>query len=266
MQDELLEYYAAFDEDQRLTRQNITRIEFDTTTHVLSKYVQGEENLTELGAATGRYSLHYAAHGCSVTAVELVPELVSVLVRKTEAHAFDISIHEANATTVPFISDNSQDVVLILGPLYHIQNGDERHAVLSEANRILKPGGIVAVAYISRYFVAGLLAKMSPRFVVPSVLHELNETGLVNNKEADPFFRTGYFSTPYEMEELVTNAQFDVKEHISTDGFGRYISSEVNALDEASYQNWLDYHLSTCHEPSLLGSSNHGLVIAQKSS
>ncbi|CAM3587774.1 bifunctional 3-demethylubiquinone-9 3-methyltransferase/ 2-octaprenyl-6-hydroxy phenol methylase [Vibrio aerogenes CECT 7868] len=273
MQEEYLQYYASFDEDQRLTRQHITRIEFDTTQYVLAPYVQPDssqrdsgqpKSLTEFGAATGRYALFYAQQGLDVTAVELVPELVSQL-RKNAADAkAELNIHQANATDVSFIADASQDVVLILGPLYHIQQASDRESVMREAYRILKPGGVVAIAYISRFFVAGLLAKMSASLVTPEILSELRETGLVTTPEVYRFFRTGYFATPQEIEDLATQSGFHIKDHLATDGCVRYIGQQVNELSETQYQAWLKYHLSTCREPSLFGTSNHGLVIAGK--
>lgn len=264
MQREYMEYYSTFDEEQRLLSQNITRIEFDTTLSVLKPYLSSASHLTELGAATGRYSLHYAQQGVNVTAVELVPELVEQLKANAKQQSLDLAVYEANATNVSFIENSSQDAVLILGPLYHIQSQSEREAVLSEANRILKPSGVVAIAYISRFFVAGLLAKMSSSLVQPSVLNELNEQGIVTSSDVDPFFRTGYFAKPKEIESLATQSGFRVENHVATDGYVRYIGQQVNPLSESEYQAWLKYHFSVCSEPSLLGSSNHGLVIARK--
>ncbi|WEM43842.1 class I SAM-dependent methyltransferase [Photobacterium sp. DA100] len=266
MQEEYMNYYANFDEEKRLLCQNITRIEFDTTLSVLEPYINSASHLTELGAATGRYSLHYAQQGMHVTAVELVPELVEQLNSNAKSQYLDLAVYEANATNVSFIENATQDIVLILGPLYHIQSRSDREAVLKEANRILKPNGVVAIAYISRFFVAGLLAKMSKSLVSPEVLSELNESGLVTSPDVDPFFRTGYFAKPLEIEDLAVQAGFSVESHIATDGYVRFIGQEVNQLNEQQYQAWFKYHLSTCFEQSLLGSSNHGLVIAKKCS
>ncbi|GAB3522189.1 methyltransferase domain-containing protein [Photobacterium alginatilyticum] len=264
MQEEYMGYYANFDEEQRLVCQNITRIEFDTTINQLETFTQPAKKLTELGAATGRYSIYYAQKGLEVTAVELVPELVSQLEDNAAEQGVELSIHEANVTDVHFVPDSSQDIVLILGPLYHIQNESDRQAVIKEAHRILKPNGVAAFAYISRFFVAGLLAKMSSALVTPLVLGELHETGLVTSKDVDAFFRTGYFATPAEVEDLAQSAGFNIEKHVATDGFGRYIGAEINSLSESEYQAWLQHHLLVCSEPSLLGSSNHGLVIARK--
>ena len=264
MQKEYMEYYSKFDEEQRLLSQNITRVEFDTTVNKLNPYIHVGAKLTELGAATGRYSLYYAQKELEVTAVELVPELVSQLVANSNSKSIDLQVHESDATDVGFIPGNSQDIVLILGPLYHIQSKPDREKVLAEAQRILKVGGIVAIAYISRFFIAGLLAKMSDQLVSADTLSELYETGIVSTPHVDQFFRTAYFATPTEIEELTAQFHFKIENHIATDGFVRYIGDSINALSESQYQYWLHHHLKTCAEPSLLGSSNHGLVIAKK--
>ncbi|MGF1911740.1 class I SAM-dependent methyltransferase [Vibrio kasasachensis] len=266
MQEEYMDYYSKFDEEKRLLSQNITRIEFDTTLSVLESYIAPASHLTEFGAATGRYSLHYARRGMHVTAVELVPELVEQLNNNAKSQHLELAVYEANAINVSFIESGTQDVVLILGPLYHIPLKSDREAVLKEANRILKPNGVVAIAYISRFFVAGLLAKMSNSLVFPEVLSELNESGLVSSPDVDPFFRTGYFAKPLEIENLAIQSGFSVESHIATDGYVRFIGQEVNRLNDQQYRAWFKYHLSTCSEPSLLGSSNHGLVIAKKCS
>ncbi|GBL00735.1 hypothetical protein VH1709_contig00050-0052 [Vibrio harveyi] len=131
---------------------------------------------------------------------------------------------------------------------------------MKEAHRVLKLNGIVAIAYISRFFVAGLLAKMSSDLVSPTVLSDLNESGLVTSPDVDPFIRTGYFAKPSEIEPLVFHTGFSVENHVATDGYVRFLGQEVNQLSEQQYQAWLKYHLTTCAESSLLGSSNHGLV------
>ncbi|MDV5169697.1 class I SAM-dependent methyltransferase [Photobacterium rosenbergii] len=262
--DALIEQYTSADEDSRLTRQYITRMEFDTTMHVLYGWLTPGTCVAELGAATGRYSLTFAQMGCKVTAVELVPDQVRILREKAGVSDIDIDIHQGSACEVSFIADNSQDLCVILGPLYHLQTEQERRRALEEAMRILKPGGVVAVAYISRFFVAGLFAQQFPHLMTPHVLDELKRGGLVSSPEAAQFFNVGYFATPEEMTLLVEERGFAIERHIATDGFGRYLASGINHFNPEQYDAWLAYHLETCDEPSLLGASNHGLVIARK--
>ncbi|MBD1559944.1 class I SAM-dependent methyltransferase [Vibrio sp. S9_S30] len=264
--EELIAQYTGANEDERLTRQYITQLEFDTTIHKLMPYLSKGKSVCELGAATGRYSLTFAKMGCDVTAVELVPDQVDILNTKAKSEGIELKVFEGNACDVPFIESNSQDVCVILGPLYHLKTQHERELAINEALRILKPNGVLAVAYISRFFVAGLFAQQFPELVTPEVLIELNKHGTVSNSKADSFFNVGYFATPTEVESLVQDKGFIVIGHTATDGFGRYISNGVNNFTPSQYQTWLDYHLINCDEPTLLGSSNHGLVVARKAS
>ena len=264
--EELIAQYTGANEDQRLTRQYIAQLEFDTTMHKLEPYLSKGKSVCELGAATGRYSLSFAKMGCDVTAVELVPDQVDILNTKAKSEGIELRVFEGNACDVSFIESSSQDVCVILGPLYHLKTLHERELAIKEALRILKPNGVLAVAYISRFFVAGMFAQQFPELITPEVLIELNKYGTVSNSKADSFFNVGYFATPAEIECLVQDNGFGVIGYSATDGFGRYISNGVNGFTRSQYQTWLDYHLINCDEPSLLGSSNHGLVIARKAS
>ncbi len=262
--DALIAQYTDADEHSRLTRQYITQLEYDTTMHLLSDYLGKGKYVCELGAATGRYSLEFASQGCHVTAVELVPDQVRMLKENALEQGLVLDIHEGNACHVPFIEDESQDLCVILGPLYHLKTAYERQQAIQEAKRILKPGGVLAIAYISKFFVAGLFAQRFPHLITPEVLGELHSKGTVSTQEADSFFNVGYFASPREMELLVKGAGFLVTAHAATDGFNRYLDQGVNRFTTTQYQSWLNYHLATCQEPSLLGASNHGLVIAKK--
>ncbi|HHX8330839.1 TPA: class I SAM-dependent methyltransferase [Vibrio alginolyticus] len=264
--EELIAQYTGADEDSRLTRQYIAQLEFDTTMHKLAPYLLKDSKVCEIGAATGRYSLTFAEMGCDVTSVELAPDQVNILKNKAKEQRFTLNIFEGNACSLPFISNSSQDVVVILGPLYHLKSEVERGQAIAEAKRILKPNGILAVAYISRYFVAGMFAQKFPELITSDVLSELQMHGTVSNPKADSFFKVGYFSTPAGVESLVKRKGFELVNHSATDGFGRYISTGVNNFSPSQYQTWLDYHLENCDEQSLLGSSNHGLVIAKRAS
>jgi len=261
---ELIDQYTGADEDSRLTRQYIAQMEFDTTMDALKAYLTPKVKVIELGAATGRYSLNFAKMGCDTTAIELAPEQVNILKSKAKEQGLALSIHEGNACSVPFIESHSHDLCVILGPLYHLQTQEQRDQAIAEAYRILKPNGVLAVAYISRYFVAGMFAQQFPQLVTPEVLSTLLESGLVPTTLADNFFNVGYFATPAEVETLVAEGGFYKLRHVATDGFNRYISSGVNTFTPEQYQTWLRYHLKTCDEPSLLGSSNHGLLLARK--
>lgn len=86
---------------------------------------------------------------------------------------------------------------------------------------------------------------------------------LVTEPDADEFLQIAYFSSPKEMEELAQNANWEILNHIATNGIFRYVGNNDNIIDEEKYKIWLKYHLLVCYESSLLGSSGHGLAIAK---
>lgn len=261
---ELIHEYTRYDEDARLISQWVTRLEFETTLHILAPYLRTPVNVCELGAATGRYSLMLAAQGHTVTAVELVPAQVQRLREKAAAQALELVIHEGNACQIPFVEDASQDLCLILGPLYHLKTLAERQQVLQEAHRILKPGGSVAVAYISRFFIVGLLAQTYPALLTPEVLQEVHDTGCISCQAVSPLMRLAYYATPAEMETLLREQEIQPVLHVATEGLSKYLASHVNAFSPEQYATWRDYHFKVCAEPSLLGASNHGLILGKK--
>lgn len=55
-----------------------------------------------------------------------------------------------DARNLDFETD-SMDAVLLLGPLYHLQERPDRIAALEESLRVLKPGGVLFCAAISRF-------------------------------------------------------------------------------------------------------------------
>ncbi|GHA52527.1 hypothetical protein GCM10007086_28250 [Photobacterium aphoticum] len=96
--EELIAQYTGADEDERLTRQYITQLEFDTTMHKLADYLSPGTRICEIGAATGRYSLTFSALGCEVTSVELAPDQVDILRKKRQhnnSHSISLKVTHA---------------------------------------------------------------------------------------------------------------------------------------------------------------------------
>ena len=147
-----LNYYEEYDEDTRLVKDQAHRVEFGTTTHFLDRLIRPGSKILDIGAGTGRYTFHYATLGHAVTAVEVVPRHVEVMRSRVRElpQEHDIRIMQGDATKLEVKSED-YDVVLLLGPLYHLREDRDKRKCLGEALRALKKGGIMAVAYISPF-------------------------------------------------------------------------------------------------------------------
>lgn len=261
----LFNYYNTGIEEGRLTRNFCNRLEFETTLHVLTPYVVGKQHLLEIGTGPGEYALYYSRQGHQVTAVDLVPAHIALLQEKIErGEASQLKAFVADARDLSCIATASMDVVLCLGPLYHLQQEADRVQCLQEALRVLKPGGILACAYLNRFLIGALSVKRDVNKANAHFLPPLAATGLIQDDPADWFGQSSYHSTPNEMETLLQRCGARLLDHVAADGASKLIEDVVNHMNEEQYQQWRTWHWQTCREKSILGYSTHGLMICQK--
>ncbi|MBQ6223292.1 MAG: class I SAM-dependent methyltransferase [Solobacterium sp.] len=254
------DYYNQIDEDGRLTSRH-GQVEYLTTMKYIHEYLQNDTNkqILEIGAGTGRYSITLAREGYSVTAVELIEHNIDVLTRKLTGEE-DLAVWQGNALDLSFLEDSSYDLTLVLGPLYHLFTKEDKIQALSEAVRVTKPGGYLMVAYcmneptILQYvFGKNKLREVLDNHLITEDWHCVSEP-----KEIFDLIRTE------EIEEL--NSMFDV-EHIkliATDGPSHYMRNVIDAMDQETFDQWMNYHFSTCERQDLIGASNHTLDILRK--
>ena len=119
----LVDFYNRIDEDSRLLSKH-GRIEFLTTTKYIEKYLKDGMKIMEIGAATGRYSHYFAQKGFEVDAVELIEHNIEIFKSKTQPNE-KISIRQGNAINLSEYPDESYDITLLLGPMYHLYTVEE---------------------------------------------------------------------------------------------------------------------------------------------
>ena len=136
----LEKYYGKFKEDHRLTTRHGI-VEFKTTMKFIHEnIVQGQKvKIADIGAGTGRYSVALAQKGHDVTAVELVDHNLKILESK---HA-NVKCWPGNAMDLHFLPDETFDITLVFGPMYHLLKKEERLKAFSEACRITKKDGLI---------------------------------------------------------------------------------------------------------------------------
>ena len=141
----LTDFYGSYDEDNRL-RSKHGMVEFLTTMRYVQKYLQPGMRVLEIGAATGRYSHALAQQGYEVDAVELIQHNIDIFRAKTRPGE-TVTIRQGNAKDLSFVADETYDITLLLGPMYHLYTVGEQRQALAEAIRVTKKGGIVFAAY-----------------------------------------------------------------------------------------------------------------------
>ena len=130
---ELITYYNKFNEDKRLTTAH-GQVEFLTSIKYIEKYLKKGDKIIDIGAGTGAYSIYFYDKGYDVTAVELVKHNLRIIEKKRP----DLKTYNGNALNLSKYNDNSYDIVLIFGPMYHLISTDDKIKSLMEAKRIVK--------------------------------------------------------------------------------------------------------------------------------
>ena len=208
---EIVEYYDRYAEESRL-QHGPSRLELERTQDILSRVLPPPPaRVVDVGGAAGVYSAWLAALGYDVHLLDASPRLVAEARRVNATLAQPIAtLDVGDARALPYES-GSADAVLVMGPLYHLPAGADRAAALREAMRVLAPGGVVAVAAISR-FASALDGLARGRAVDPAFVR-MRDRDLVDGQHRNDtarmdYFTTAYFHHPDELRDELVHAGF----------------------------------------------------------
>lgn len=253
------DYYNNYDEDKRLMRKNRLP-EFLITMKYIEKYLTPDSKIIEIGAGTGRYSVALAEKGCDVTAVELVPHNIEILKKKVKPN-HKIKIYEGNACDLSFIESGVYDIVLLLGPMYHLYNEEDKHNAISEALRVAKKGGIIYSAYCNNDTV------MYKMFYTKKILNHLKNGDIDDNYHA--VSKPELIFELYRKEDIdrlmskynVTRLHF-----VGVDMLSYLYSNKLERLNKKEFEEYMKFLNVICENESMTGLSIHMLDIFRKES
>lgn len=263
----IAEYYQRTAEEHRL-EQGPSLLEAIRTRELIERLARRPPaTVLDVGGAAGAYALWLADAGYTVHLLDPAPRLVTEAQRRSAASARPLaSCRLGDARTLDF-PDDSADVVLLLGPLYHLTDAGERARALREARRVLKPGGQLFAAAISRWASAldGLARDLfqDPRFAA-IVERDLREGQHRNPTERVDYFTTAYFHRPDELGAEVASAGLSLEGLYGVEGPG-WLLSDVTArlADPRRRADLLHVARLLESEPSVLGVSAHLLMVAR---
>lgn len=258
MSKELEAYYNKFCEEKRLTRRH-GNIEYVTSMKYIHKYLENLPNdakILDVGAGTGRYSVALAEDGYDVTAVELIKYNLGILKQKGSS----VKAYQGNALNLKRFSDNSFDMTLVFGPMYHLYTLEEKQKALQEATRVTKKNGIILVAYcMNEYSI--VVHGFKDNFIKESIANgKVNEAFRVTPQAEDLYD----YVRLEDIDAVNQSANVERIQIVAADGPANYMRQTLNAMDDETYELFIQYHLSTCERPELLGASAHTLDILRK--
>lgn len=254
---EIEKYYNKFNEHKRLISRH-GQVEMAVTTNYILKYINGRTNLKilDVGAGTGRYANFFYELGHDVTAVELVKKNLSVL-KETYPN---IKAIQGNALNLKKFADNSFDIVLLFGPMYHLFSLEDKVKALEQAKRVVKKGGYIMVAYLMNEY-----AVISYAFKEGNLLECIKQSKLTSDFRCNTNEKDLYsYVRLSDINKINEFAQVKREKIIAVDGATDYIRPVINKMTSEEFKIYIDYQMSICEMPELLGASSHCLDILIK--
>jgi len=261
-------YYDKAPEESRLEL-GVFRLEELRTRELILRHVPAPAAVVfDVGGAAGVYAFWLAERGYDVRLFDAVPRLVDVARQRNERATHRLnSCAVADARSLPEARD-SADVVLLLGPLYHLVDARDRQAALAEVARVLRPGGILIAAGIARW--ASALDGLSRELLRDHEFRRIVERDLVDGHHQNPtdrldYFTTAYFHRPDELWQEVVDAGFHVEGLYGIEGPGWILPDLVERWNDPERREViLQVARALESEPSVLGCSAHFLLVGRK--
>ncbi|MCI8922350.1 MAG: class I SAM-dependent methyltransferase [Acutalibacter sp.] len=264
--DKVRAFYQQGGEENRL-EQGLGVVEGFRTKELISRYLRPAMDIYDIGGGAGYYADWLAAGGHRVTMIELVPAAVE---KAKACQSAPYTAMTGDARSLPF-PDTSADACLLLGPLYHLQEKEDRMQALREALRVLRPGGLLFAAGISKYSSmtwALSVYGLKNDYIDDPVYREMLRKELLTGRHCKPAQYSclcdAYFHTPEGFQEELAEAGFSVNALYAVEGCAWLAPSlSEKWKNPACLENLLSLVRMTEQEPSLLGISPHFLAVAK---
>jgi SAM-dependent methyltransferase len=266
--EEITRYYEEVAEEGRLAA-GPGQLEFARTKEVVLRHLPPPPaTILDVGGASGTYALWLAERGYEVHLIDPVPRLVEEARRRSEGSPNRIrACQVGDARALPF-GDGVADGVLLLGPLYHLTDAAERLRALREVHRVLRPGGVLFAAAISRCASAldGVARDLFADPAFAAIVRQDLERGQHRNGTDNwDYFTTAYFHRPEELRAEVVSAGFCCQRVLGLEGPGWILSDFADRwADPRKREDLLRVARALEGEASVVGLSAHLLAVGTR--
>lgn len=267
--EEISRYYEIGLEEGRLSGAE-GELEFLRTREIIRRYLpRPPAVILDVGGGPGAYASWLAGEGFDVHLIDPIAlhldQLKRASKRQPETPISSITRGDARQLHYP---DGSADVVLLLGPLYHLTRRSDRMLALKEAFRVLRQGGLLVAVGISRF--ASTLAGLVDGYFEDADFVRIAKRDLADGQHRNPtdkpqYFTTSFFHHPVELEQEVLEAGFSVEKLLAVEGAAVFLQNlEEQWKEPARREQLLEALRWLESEPSVIGVTGHIAAIGAK--
>jgi SAM-dependent methyltransferase len=237
-----------------------SRLEFQSTLHLIGKYFPARGHIADIGGGPGRYTLELLRRGYEVTLFDLTEELLQLARAQIEAAGLHANaVLQGDARDLSALASETFDGALLMGPLYHTAEAQDRTRILSEQKRTLKPGGVALAAYLNSWGVIRTgLTDFPQRF---------GDLGAARAMLGDFDLGIWHLSTPEGALAEVQSAGFEVIAYAGAEGFAGGMRSTLDSLAKEhpqAYENVVQLAVETSEVAQYRDTTDHLHVLCRK--
>ncbi|HEY9075751.1 MAG TPA: class I SAM-dependent methyltransferase [Anaerolineaceae bacterium] len=238
--------------------------EFAITRKAFAEYLpKPPARVLDIGGGPGRYAIELAQQGYQVTLADLSSSALNFAAEKAREAGVSLEgLLHVNALDLSHLPAASWDIVLLMGPLYHLLEADARRQAVLQARARLKPGGLLCASFITRYAPFRDAAHQNIEWVTadPAYSHRLLTTGIHDNGDG---FTNAYFAHPAEIEPLFQETGFQTIQILGVEGFVANNEQHVNLLTGTDWDLLIELNYITAKDPAMRACSDHLLYIGR---
>lgn len=245
-----------------------SRIEWMSTLRLMDRYLPDSGHICDIGSGPGKYAIELLLQGYQVTLLDISANELAIAEKRVgeQGLAAEAYICE-DARNLQVLESAAYDGALVLGPLYHVLEKQERLGIIRHVERSLKPGGTAIFSYINSWGVlkAGV-TEFSESYRDPEGIYMyLQEQRLDGNQG----FTECYFTIPSVALDEVKLGGFDIVTYAGAESFLAGMSAEMNRLfaeDRQVYDHLVQAASEMSEASQYRDATEHLIIVARKKS
>jgi 2-polyprenyl-3-methyl-5-hydroxy-6-metoxy-1,4-benzoquinol methylase len=239
------------------------RPEFLLTCRFIDRYIKPGDTVLDIGGGPGRYSIYLANKGCDVTLLDLSPGNVKFAAEKAQEEKVIIKAVEADAREARESVEGKFDHVLLMGPMYHLLEEEDRVKALESALKCLRPGGKIYVSFINMFAAVIYTMKFAPEMMADPLEQELHKLFIEGKSYAGDAFTKAYFAKQSEILPFMERFPLEKMHLFSQEGIMSPCEGNIMSQNQEIVDLWLNLCEKTCEREDLLSWGEHLMYIGK---
>jgi 2-polyprenyl-3-methyl-5-hydroxy-6-metoxy-1,4-benzoquinol methylase len=240
------------------------RPEFLLTCRMLDRYIKPGDKVLDIGGGPGRYSLYLAQKGCEVTLLDLSPKNTAFAAEKATEMGLSIQTVAGDAREADTLVGGQYGHVLLMGPMYHLLEENDRVRAVSSATRLLSTGGLIYVSFINLFAGMIFYMKHMPDFAADDFSEAYIKCVIDGTGYGGPAFTKAYFTNQNEVLPFMAQFPLEKLHLFGQEGITSPCESSIMSQGQDVIDQWLDFSESVWEREEFLSYSEHLMYIGRK--